>query len=272
MAFRHYLLPADTVNSVQILKVARLSVVITKPLTMNPCHTLLIELKVVRLSVVITKPLTMNPCHALLIALKVVRLSVVVEWPSGVPIVTTFASVMIEGESISGVIAMDDSMLLTEAVVNHTAVGAAELAGTQALESITVPLAIRANTLAPGMKYKIKLTAALPSHRKFAIDVQAATVEIVLTMASGASGNVAVFPTSARALTEEVTLSAQGTVRVFRQKFTLEDALGSHASSLEASRRVTNGIPLGCPRFLPVHAVYCVQTLKGGPMQTALPP
>ena len=58
----------------------------------------------------------------------------------------------------------------------------------------------------------------------------------------------------------------------FRQKFTLEDAIGPHASSLEASRRVTNGIPLGCPRFLPVHAVYCVQTLKGGPMQTALPP
>jgi hypothetical protein len=25
---------------------------------------------------------------------------------------------------------------------------------------------------------------------------------------------------------------------------------------------VTNGIPLGCPRFLPVHTVNCVQTLK----------
>jgi hypothetical protein len=48
-------------------------------------------------------------------------------------------------------------------------------------------------------------------------------------------------------------------VRVFRQKFTLEDAIGPHASSLEASRRVTN---LGCPRFLPVHTVNCVQTLK----------
>ena len=51
-------------------------------------------------------------------------------------------------------------------------------------------------------------------------------------------------------------------MRVFRQKFTLEDAIGPHASSLEASRRVTNGIPLGCPRFLPVHTVNCVQTLK----------
>jgi hypothetical protein len=36
-----------------------------------------------------------------------------------------------------------------------------------------------------------------------------------------------------------------GTVRVLRQKFTLEDA-----------------IPLGCPLFLPVHTVNCVQTLK----------
>jgi hypothetical protein len=36
-----------------------------------------------------------------------------------------------------------------------------------------------------------------------------------------------------------------GTVRVFRQKFTLEDAIGSHACSLEANMRVTNGIPLG---------------------------
>jgi hypothetical protein len=52
-------------------------------------------------------------------------------------------------------------------------------------------------------------------------------------------------------------------VRVFRQKFTLEDAIGSHACSLEASRRVTNGIPLGCSLCLPVHTVNFVQTLKG---------
>jgi hypothetical protein len=47
-----------------------------------------------------------------------------------------------------------------------------------------------------------------------------------------------------------------------RQKFTLEDAIGSQACSLEASRRVTNGILLGCPLFLPVDTVNCVQTLK----------
>jgi hypothetical protein len=56
--------------------------------------------------------------------------------------------------------------------------------------------------------------------------------------------------------------ATKGTVRVFRQKSTLEDAIGSHACSLEASRRVTNGIPLGSSLFLPVHTVNCVQTLK----------
>jgi hypothetical protein len=48
----------------------------------------------------------------------------------------------------------------------------------------------------------------------------------------------------------------------FRHEFTLEDAIGSHACSLEAHMRVTNGIPHGCPLFLPVHTVNCVQTLK----------
>jgi hypothetical protein len=49
----------------------------------------------------------------------------------------------------------------------------------------------------------------------------------------------------------------------FRQKFTLEDAIGSHACSLEANTRVTNGIPLGSSLLLPVDTVNCVQTLKG---------
>jgi hypothetical protein len=53
-----------------------------------------------------------------------------------------------------------------------------------------------------------------------------------------------------------------GTVRVFRQKLTLEDAIGCHACSLEANMRV-NGIPLGCSLLLvPVHTANCVQTLK----------
>jgi hypothetical protein len=44
-----------------------------------------------------------------------------------------------------------------------------------------------------------------------------------------------------------------GTVRVFQQKFTLEDAIGSHACSLEAlPLRVTNGIPFKSPLLLPV--------------------
>jgi hypothetical protein len=49
----------------------------------------------------------------------------------------------------------------------------------------------------------------------------------------------------------------------FRQKFTLEDAIGSHACSLEASMRVINGNPLGCPHPLTVTTVnYVAATLK----------
>jgi hypothetical protein len=50
----------------------------------------------------------------------------------------------------------------------------------------------------------------------------------------------------------------------FRQKFTLDDAVSSHACSLhcllEASRRVTNSIPLGNPLLLPVGTVNSIQT------------
>jgi hypothetical protein len=53
-----------------------------------------------------------------------------------------------------------------------------------------------------------------------------------------------------------------GTMRVFRQKVALEDAIGSHACSLEANMRVTNSIPLGCSLLLPVDTVNCVQTLQ----------
>jgi arylsulfatase B/arylsulfatase I/J len=50
-----------------------------------------------------------------------------------------------------------------------------------------------------------------------------------------------------------------GAVRVFRQKFTLDDAIGSHAFSLESScMHATNGIPLGCSLLLPVHTVNSV--------------
>jgi hypothetical protein len=67
----------------------------------------------------------------------------------------------------------------------------------------------------------------------------------------------------AGAVSHSFVLTIDGTVRVFRQKFTLEDAIGSHACSLvfravQASRRVTNAIPLGCPLFVPVHTVNCV--------------
>jgi hypothetical protein len=48
----------------------------------------------------------------------------------------------------------------------------------------------------------------------------------------------------------------------FRRNFTLEDAIGAHACSLEASKRVTNGISLGCSLLLPVDTGNDVDTLK----------
>jgi hypothetical protein len=56
--------------------------------------------------------------------------------------------------------------------------------------------------------------------------------------------------------------SAHGTVRVFRQKSTLEVAIGSHACSLEAYMRATDGIPPGSQLLLPVGTVNCVETVK----------
>jgi hypothetical protein len=55
----------------------------------------------------------------------------------------------------------------------------------------------------------------------------------------------------------------------FRQKFALEDAIGSHACSLEASERVTNDIPLGCSLLLPIDTINSVATLKAIMWSTA---
>jgi hypothetical protein len=52
------------------------------------------------------------------------------------------------------------------------------------------------------------------------------------------------------------------TVRVFRQNFALEDAIGSHACSIEANMRVTNGIPLGESADLIVVIINHVETPK----------
>jgi hypothetical protein len=57
-----------------------------------------------------------------------------------------------------------------------------------------------------------------------------------------------------------------GTVRVFRQQSTLDDAIGSHTCSLEASRRVTNSIPLGCPLLLPGYTVNLRPNTEGTQM------
>ena len=52
------------------------------------------------------------------------------------------------------------------------------------------------------------------------------------------------------------------TVLGFESNFALEDAVGSHACSLEASMRVTKDIPLGCPLPLTFVTVHHVATLK----------
>jgi hypothetical protein len=57
----------------------------------------------------------------------------------------------------------------------------------------------------------------------------------------------------------------------FPTEFTLEGAIGSHACPLQASRRATNGSPLGCSLLLPVHTVNCVKTLKDSSLTTTLP-
>jgi hypothetical protein len=69
--------------------------------------------------------------------------------------------------------------------------------------------------------------------------------------------NVRTSPDTVAACLDAVTRSASnGTVRVFRQKFTLDDAIGSHACSLQAIRCVTNGIPLGCPLLTGSHCKF----------------
>jgi hypothetical protein len=89
-----------------------------------------------------------------------------------------------------------------------------------------------------------------------------------LKVADGQHGGVENAPVCNVLDHRQDLLVEYGTVRVFRQKFTLEDAIGSHACSLEASRRVTNGVPLGSSLFLPLHTVNCVQTLKVSALAT----
>jgi hypothetical protein len=46
-------------------------------------------------------------------------------------------------------------------------------------------------------------------------------------------------------------------VRVFGQRLVLYDVIGSHACTLEANMRVTNGIPLGSPLALTISHKLC---------------
>jgi hypothetical protein len=70
----------------------------------------------------------------------------------------------------------------------------------------------------------------------------------------------------AAAKVSHIGYNGEGTVRVFRPNFALEDAIESHACSLDANMRVTNGIPLGSPLLLPLYHKLCTSTegLKEG--------
>jgi hypothetical protein len=48
----------------------------------------------------------------------------------------------------------------------------------------------------------------------------------------------------------------------FDRTLLFEDATGCHACSLEASKRVLSGIPLGCSLLSPVGTINSAQTLK----------
>jgi hypothetical protein len=78
----------------------------------------------------------------------------------------------------------------------------------------------------------------------------------------GNSGTVRVFTMDSAVLWLGSSSCDCCPVRIFRQQFTPEVAIGSHACSLEANVRVTNGISLGCSLLLPVATVNSVQTLK----------
>jgi hypothetical protein len=61
-------------------------------------------------------------------------------------------------------------------------------------------------------------------------------------------------------------------VRVFDRSLHSRMPLVPTPAPLEASRRVTNGIPLGCPLFLPVHTVNCIQTRRAAAARSQVLP
>jgi hypothetical protein len=77
---------------------------------------------------------------------------------------------------------------------------------------------------------------------------------VLLLPTNGGSATAASAAGAKRTMPTMLELGAGYGAR-FRQKMTLEDAIGSHACSLEANMRVTNGIPLGC--FTPLTGSHC---------------
>jgi hypothetical protein len=63
-------------------------------------------------------------------------------------------------------------------------------------------------------------------------------------------------------VTTMLLMAAGAVIGIEEKTIALEDAIGSHACSLEASMRVTNAIHLGCSLLLSVGTVNSVQPLQ----------
>jgi hypothetical protein len=98
------------------------------------------------------------------------------------------------------------------------------------------------------------LEEAVGKGRNFSNETPLFTVTLVHFADGGSALAIAVSHglVDGKGFAELMKMWSFGTVLVFRQDFALEDAIGSHACSLETNMRMTNGIPLGSPLLLPV--------------------
>jgi hypothetical protein len=106
-------------------------------------------------------------------------------------------------------------------------------------------------TLAANMLHWYERASAAGAMQLLSDSAGAARTEADVTAAAAATAFAAVEAAAATAAAlfaeESGGVVELGTVRGFGQNSALEDAIGSHACSLEASMRVTKDIPLGSP-------------------------
>jgi mannan endo-1,4-beta-mannosidase len=131
-----------------------------------------------------------------------------------------------------------------------TSAGAALLANVGAMAACASIDVLAVHSYASAADIDLTLTAykqvITPHHKRMILQ------EWGVTGINSTAQAVAFAKTAAVAAKHGVPQLFWGTVHVFRQDFALEDVIGSHACSLEANMRVTNGIPLGSPLLLPL--------------------